>query len=354
MKRKAKKQLGRVIVNAIGSFLCCSLVLGVSMIFFSYGLNMTEEMFRHRAMLTLSNIVFLSMLFTAQDVLRSWYGEKRQVRRIMKGVEAITKGDFSYRIEPFHRFELFNQYDEIIDGINKMAKELESSETMKKDFISNVSHELKTPLSTISAYCEILQDPSLSEEERNERIAMILKNVKKLSNLISNILKLNKLENQEIYPEKKPFDLSARVASAFLSFVDVSEEKGIILNASVKDDVMIVSDPELLDIVWNNLIGNAVKFTPSGGKISVVSEEDESEVRVYVSDTGVGISRDAVSHIFDRFYQADTSHQTEGNGLGLALVERVVEIVGGEISVESEEGKGTVFQIKLKKDSESR
>lgn len=354
MNRKAKKQLGRVIVNAIGSFLCCSIVLGVSMILFFYGLNMTEEMIKHRAMLTLSNIIFLSAFFTAQDIFRSWYGEKRQVKRIMEGVEAITKGDFSYRIEPFHRFELFNQYDEIIDGINKMAKELESSETMKKDFISNVSHELKTPLSTISAYCEILQDPSLSDEERKERITMILKNVKKLSNLVSNILKLNKLENQEIYSERRLFDLSARIASSFLSFVDASEEKGIILNASVIDDVMIVSDPDLLDIVWNNLIGNAVKFTPSGGKVSVVLEEDDKEVRVFVSDTGIGISKDAISHIFDRFYQADTSHQTEGNGLGLALVKRVIEIVGGELSVESEEGKGSVFEIKLKKDTETR
>lgn len=353
MNKKAKKQLGRLVVNAIGSFLCCSLVLGVSMVFFFYGLNMTEEMIRHRAMLTLSNIMFLSMLFTAQDMFRSWYGEKRQVKRIMKGVEAITKGDFSYRIEPFHRFELFNQYDEIIDGINKMAKELESSETMKKDFISNVSHELKTPLSTISAYCEILQDPSLSEEERNERISMIIKNVKKLSNLISNILKLNKLENQEIYSEKKSFDLSARIASSFLSYVDICEEKGINLNASVKDDVIIVSDPDLLDIVWNNLIGNAVKFTPSGGRVSVVLEEDDSEVRVYISDTGIGINKEALSHIYERFYQGDTSHQTEGNGLGLAIVKRIIEIVGGELSVDSVEGKGTTFVVKLQKETET-
>lgn len=353
MNKKAKKQLGRLVVNAIGSFLCCSLVLGVSMVLFFYGLNMTEEMIRHRAMLTLSNIMFLSMLFTAQDMFRSWYGEKRQVKRIMKGVEAITKGDFSYRIEPFHRFELFNQYDEIIDGINKMAKELESSETMKKDFISNVSHELKTPLSTISAYCEILQDPSLSEEERNERISMIIKNVKKLSNLISNILKLNKLENQEIYSEKKSFDLSARIASSFLSYVDICEEKGINLNASVKDDVIIVSDPDLLDIVWNNLIGNAVKFTPSGGRVSVVLEEDDSEVRVYISDTGIGINKEALSHIYERFYQGDTSHQTEGNGLGLAIVKRIIEIVGGELSVDSVEGKGTTFVVKLQKETET-
>lgn len=351
MKKKARKQLIRVVVNAIGSFLCCSVVLGASMILFFYGLEMTEEMIKHRAMLTFSNIIFLSFLFVAQDMFRSWYGEKRQVKRIMKGVEAITRGDFSYRIEHINRFELFNQYDEIIDGINRMAKELESSETMKKDFISNVSHELKTPLSTISAYCEILQDPSLSEEERNERISMILKNVKKLSNLVSNILKLNKLENQEIYPEKRNFDLSARVASSFLSYVDACEEKGLVINASVKDDVRIYSDPDLLDIVWNNLIGNAVKFTPKGGKISVSLEENEEEVIVSISDTGVGISQESLKHIFERFYQGDTSHQTEGNGLGLSLVKRVVEIVGGEISVDSTERQGSIFEIKLKKES---
>ena len=350
MKKTARKKLIRVIVNAIGSFLCCGIVLGVSMVLFFYGLNMTEEMIKHRAILTLTNIIFLSALFVAQDYFRSWYGEKRQVNRIMKGVDAITRGDFSYRIEPFHKIEFFNQYDEIIEGINRMAKELGSSETMKKDFISNVSHELKTPLSTISAYCEILQDPTISEEERRERIAMILKNVKKLSLLVSNILKLNKLENQEIYAENTTFDISARVASSLLSFVDICEEKELEIRAAITDDVKITSDPELLDIVWNNLIGNAVKFTPNGGRISVGLIESEEGVTVSISDTGIGISKDSQKHVFERFYQCDTSHETEGNGLGLSLVRKVIEIVGGEIELESEEGKGTTITVFLNKE----
>ena len=267
----------------------------------------------------------------------------------MKGVEAITRGDFSTRIEPFHSYELFNQYDEIIDGINRMAMELESSEAMKDGFISNVSHELKTPLSSISANCEILQDPTLSQEERDERIRVILKSVRKLSSLVTDILKLNKLESQGIYPEKKTFDLSASLASSILLHIDKCEEKDIEFSCCVEDDVRVKGDPDLLDIVWNNLIANAVKFTPGGGKISVSLSSGEEDVTVSVSDTGVGISSEAIPHIFDRFYQCDPSRQTEGNGLGLSLVKRVLEISGGKIEVESKEGVGSVFTVSLPK-----
>lgn len=351
MKKRARKQLVRFIVNSVGSFICCSLILGISMLLFFHGLNMTEEMMKRRALLTFSNIIFLSFLFTAQDLLRSYLGEKRQVKRIMKGVESITRGDFSTRIEPFHPLELFNQYDEIIDGINRMAAELESNESLKKDFISNVSHELKTPLATISAYCEILQDPTLSEEERKERISMILKSVRKLSLLVTNILRLNKLENQEISIRSVSFDLSARLADSILSFADKCEEKGVGIEADVKDDVYITSDPDLLDMAWNNLIANAVKFTDRGGRISVSLMEEENEVKVVVSDTGCGISPLAIGHIYDRFYQGDTSHKTEGNGLGLALVKRILEMTEGQIEVESQEGKGSSFTVTLPKNS---
>ena len=132
--------------------------------------------------------------------------------------------------------------------------------------------------------------------------------------------------------------------------MDLCEEKGLKIKAEIKDDVRITSDPELLDIVWNNLIGNAVKFTPKGGEISVSLEELDESIVVCVTDTGIGISKDAQRHIFERFYQCDTSHQTEGNGLGLSLVKKVVEILEGDISVESQEGRGTIFEIRLKKE----
>lgn len=347
MKKTTRKRLVRFIINGAGSFICCSVVLGVSMLIFFHGLNMTEEMIKHRLLLTLSNILFLSFLFTLQDMLRSWYGEKRQVKRILAGVDAITRGDFSVRIAPFHKESPFNQYDEIIDGINRMAAELESTESMKKDFISNVSHEIKTPLANISAYCEILQDPTLSEEERNERFSMVLKSVRNLSSLVSNILKLNKLENQEISSHRREFDLSARVADVFLSFVDECEEKGIGLSAEIKDDVIVSSDPDLLDIVWNNLMANAVKFTPKGGTISVTLRENEKSVEVAVRDSGCGIAPQSIPHIFERFYQGDTSHRTEGNGLGLSLVKRVMEITGSTITVESREGRGALFTVSI-------
>ena len=180
---------------------------------------------------------------------------------------------------------------------------------------------------------------------------MILKSVRKLSLLVTNILRLNKLENQEISIRSVSFDLSARLADSILSFADKCEEKGVGIEADVKDDVYITSDPDLLDMAWNNLIANAVKFTDRGGRISVSLMEEESEVKVVVSDTGCGISASAIGHIYDRFYQGDTSHKTEGNGLGLALVKRILEMTEGQIEVESQEGKGSSFTITLPKNS---
>jgi signal transduction histidine kinase len=166
--------------------------------------------------------------------------------------------------------------------------------------------------------------------------------------LITNILKMNKLENQQISPKVQEYDLTEQVAECLLAFDDALERKNIDLQCEMDDRILVTADPELLTLVWNNLLSNAVKFTPEGGSITVSVKPENENAVVSVRDTGCGITKDTAKHIFDKFYQGDTSHATEGNGLGLALVKRVIDLTGGEISVSSTPEEGSVFTVKLK------
>ena len=172
---------------------------------------------------------------------------------------------------------------------------------------------------------------------------------RRLADLIANILKLNKLENQQIYPEQRVYDLGEQLCECLLAFENIWEEKGIELDTDLEENVHIKSDAELLSLVWNNLISNALKFTPNGGRVCVSLKTEASCAVVQISDTGCGISKSVGAHIFEKFYQGDTSHATQGNGLGLALVKRSMDIVEGNISVSSEVGKGSVFTVKIRR-----
>jgi signal transduction histidine kinase len=234
-------------------------------------------------------------------------------------------------------------------AINAMAAELSGTETLRTDFIANVSHELKTPLAVMGNYATMLQRPGITEEEKNEYAKAISEATRKLAQLITNILKLNKLENQQIFPQPKEFDLGEQLCECLLGFEDAWEAKNLEIETDIADDVRIRSDPELLSLVWNNLISNAVTFTPDGGKIGVMLKTEEHFVTVQVRDTGCGMTPEIGRHIFEKFYQGDVSHATQGNGLGLALVKRVVDILGGEIGVQSVYGQGSAFTVKFKR-----
>jgi signal transduction histidine kinase len=165
--------------------------------------------------------------------------------------------------------------------------------------------------------------------------------------MISNILKLNKLENQTIYPASVTFDLGEQLCECLVGLEDVWDKKGLEIDADVEENVRVKADPELLTLVWNNLFSNAIKFTDEGGKISLSMKSENSRAVVKISDTGCGISPEVGKHMFEKFYQGDTSHASKGNGLGLALVKRVIDITGGDISVSSEVGKGSTFTVML-------
>lgn len=283
-------------------------------------------------------------LFTRKKIKDTY---EKPLHQLAEATDKVANGDFSVYIPTLHTLDRLDYLDVMILDFNKMVEELGSIETLKTDFVSNVSHEMKTPIAVIKNCAELLQMEQVSEVQRKEYGASIESAALRLSNLISNILKLNKLENQRLTPEVKIYDVCRQLCECILQFEDAWDEKEIELETKIEDMALIKADSSLLELVWNNLISNAIKFTEPGGSITICQISDEKYVKVSVSDTGCGMSRENMNHIFDKFYQGDTSHSKEGNGLGLALVKRVLELMDGDIQVISEEGIGSTFTVTL-------
>ena len=334
-------------LGAISFFILIAFVIQMAILAYDYICEKTDNN-ALIAVLILILIFILSTFCTIFDFIRRKIMIDRPVSRILDATNRIARGDFRVRIEINHTHDKYDEFDIIAENLNAMTAELQKSEVMKNDFISNVSHELKTPLAVIGNYAKALSDPELDTESREKYAKTLVSASSRLSELVSNILKLNKLENHQLKPEIQRTNLSDMLAEAIVSYEASIEDKGIELDVSL-DDVWINSSPALLELVWNNLISNAVKFTERGGRVSVELFERECSAVVRVSDTGCGMSREVGMRIFEKFYQGDSSHSGEGNGLGLALVKKVIDILGGEISVTSEIGKGSSFTVTLKK-----
>jgi signal transduction histidine kinase len=281
-------------------------------------------------------------------LLKGIYFDK-PIKTIADAAQKVADGDFTVRIPPHRKDGKKDQIELLIEDFNTMTEELSSTETLKADFITNVSHEIKTPLSVIQSYATAIQDDDITPEERHEYGKTIVETSKKLTELVTNILKMNKLENQEILPRSTPFALDEQLRECVLSYEELWDKKNITLVGDDIDEVTVNCDRTLLELVWNNLISNAVKFTDGGGVITLTLKEEGDFAVVQITDTGCGMSPETTCHIFDKFYQGDTSHSTEGNGLGLALVSKVIALTGGEISVTSTIGVGTTITVKVKK-----
>lgn len=292
-------------------------------------------------------IIGLSLVCTLIDFLRRKFTVDKATAQILRATERITSGDFSVKLVPRHSFRHYDEFDEIMENLNVMTAELSKIEVLKTDFISNVSHEIKTPLAVIRNSALSLLDETLNAEERKSRTETLVKATARLNDLVMNILRLNKLENNVITPEYAEVRLDELLAEAVISFEDPIDEKGIELECDF-DEIPAYTSPSHLELVWNNLLSNAVKFTPAGGKIGVSLKRDGNDAVLTVTDSGCGISAETGKHIFDKFYQGDTSHAEEGNGLGLPIVKKVVELLGGEIGVESQIGQGSRFTVTLK------
>lgn len=292
---------------------------------------------------------WVAMTLLAAIILHLYSCNKvdKPMRTLSRAMRRVADGDFSVRVTPFHRKNKFDYMDIMFEDFNRMVQELGSTETMKNDFITNVSHEIKTPLTIINSYASALARGCLSEQEQRNYAATIASASEGLSAMVSNILRLNKLENQQIIPHSEPYDLTRQLCDCALAHEARWEEKNIEFDAQLEERVMVLADESMMEIVFNNLISNAIKFTESGGRIILRQLKDGGDVVVTVGDTGCGMDEKTMSHIFDKFYQGDTSHSKEGNGLGLALVRRVLEIAGGTISVTSAPGEGSEFTVRL-------
>lgn len=327
---------------------CCTMLF-VSTLRDTLGTVLTDANISAAARITFWNVALLSLIFTIMDAVRRKITVERPVQNITNAAEKIIQGDFSVRVKPQNRLGTDDTFNRIIECFNKMAEELGSVETLRTDFIANVSHEMKTPLAVMQNYGTLLQSPDLTEEQRIEYAKGVTDASRRMADMMTNILKLNRLENQQIYPQVTEFDLSEQLCECLLQYENIWEKAGIEIETEIAENVIVKADAELLSHVWNNLFSNAFKFTPSGGTVTVSLTATESHAVVKVTDTGCGMTPEVGAHIFEKFYQGDSSHSVQGNGLGLALVKRVIDIMQGEISVESAVGKGSAFTVKIRR-----
>lgn len=291
-------------------------------------------------------IALLCMCSVIATALSGFFGKYylRPLKDLSDATKQVQKGNFKVQIE--NAKEPISEMDELISNFNEMVRELDGIELFRNDFINNFSHEFKTPIVSIRGFAKELQFGDLTEEQRSEYAKIIAEESDRLSKLSISVLELSKLETQQIVTNKTEFYLDEQLRQSILMQEPVWTEKNIEIIPEL-EEVCFYSNEELLCHIWNNLISNALKFTPNGGEVRVDLRADEKKVTVCVSDTGIGMTDEVKQHIFEKFYQGDPSHHGLGYGIGLTTVARVVKLCNGRIEVESEPGKGSTFTVIL-------
>lgn len=273
----------------------------------------------------------------------------KPLSELVKATKRVMGGDYTAKLEMgWIEKHTVKELRELIRDFNDMTEELRNTELFRKDFISSFSHEFKTPLASIRGFARQLYEGDLTPEQQREFSKIILDETEYLSVLSQNTLLMTSLENKDIVSEKISFSLDEQLRGCMIRLEPQWSAKDIEIDMEGLEDVKFFWNEQLLAHVWNNLFDNAVKFTPEGGLIRVSCRRENETVTVVIEDSGCGIAEDALPHIFEKFYQADSSHATKGNGLGLPLVKRIVELCGGTVEVSSELGGGTTFSVRLR------
>lgn len=298
--------------------------------------------------LSFSILISLLAVVSVFSALMSYFLGRRILAPMVKLSQAskeVARGNFNVSVSDSSRLE---EVQTTFRNFNAMVRELNGVATLSNDFISNVSHEFKTPLSAMEGYAMLLQDPTLTQDEREDYAARILYNTRRMSDLVGNILMLSKMENKGIAEEYHTFRLDEQLRQVAVAMEPSWSAKGLWVDA-VLDEVSFYGCESLLQHVWSNLLSNAIKFSQEGGKISLRLLEQKECVVVSISDEGCGMTPEVCSRIFEKFYQGDTSHRSEGNGLGLPLVKRIVELSEGVVEVQSTPDAGSTFRVILPK-----
>ncbi len=265
------------------------------------------------------------------------------IQKLKDGMNDVSDGDFTVKIDTNSPI---NEVKELYDSFDLMVKELSATEILQSDFMSNVSHEIKTPVNAIEGYAMLLESEEITPEEQQEYVEKILFNTKRLSELVGNVLLLSKIDNQAIPKNEKKFRLDEQIRQSIMQLETKWTEKDIELDVEL-ERTEFIGNATLLIHVWDNLINNAIKFNNHGGTVKLRLSNNADRVTFTIEDNGPGVSEDAIKHIFDKFYQADSSHRQEGNGLGLALVKRIVDLYEGEIKAGNLPDTGCRFTVVL-------
>lgn len=266
----------------------------------------------------------------------------KPIRVLIDAINQLAGGNFSVRIH----LDLTPEFVRLSDSFNRMAQELENTELLRSDFINNFSHEFKTPIVSLRGFAKILKNNDLTPEEREEYLDIIINESNRLSLLASNVLNLSKIEKISIMTDTTTFDLAEEIRRCVLLLESKWQKKGLDLIIDM-EELKYHGNKDLLNQVWINLIDNSIKFSPEKGKIKLKLNHTDTGVIFKILDNGCGMDEKALAHIFDRFYQGDTSHTTEGNGIGLTIVKKIVSLHNGALTVESEAGIGSTFTVKL-------
>jgi signal transduction histidine kinase len=292
-----------------------------------------------------SPIIFIMILSIALGTTLGRLVSKASLkpfRRLIDATEQMAKGNFDVRIH----FDYPEEFVNLSNSFNKMAEELGSLEILRSDFVNNFSHEFKTPIVSLRGFAKVLKNQNLSSEERDEYLDIIISETDRLSSLATNVLNLSKVENLKIVTENQLFDLSEQIRRTILLLESRWSEKKLDMQVDL-EEVVFNGNEDLLNQIWLNLVDNAIKFSPQHAEIVIQLQENNNYIIFKIIDNGAGLTEEAKKHLFDKFYQADSSHASDGNGIGLAIVKRIVLLYNGTISVESELGIGTTFTLTL-------
>lgn len=319
-----------------------AIVIGISLILLQTGTISFVNIARHAPVVP---VVIMLVISVAVGTIVSFivsHFPLRPVRRMIDAINRLADGDFSVRLTlPGPR-----PFQELATSFNRMAEELGGIEVLRTDFVNSFSHEFKTPIVSIKGFAEELKHDDLSSEQRGEYLDIIIAESGRLATLATNVLNLSKVEKQVILTDRRPFDLTEQIRRCILLFESKWESKHLDLSVDL-EEISFSGNEDLLSQVWLNLIDNAVKFTHIGGSIEIRLFQADGGVRFVVRDDGCGIGEDQLMHIFDKFYQGDPSRSVSGNGLGLSVALRIVELHGGKLECHSQENSGAEFTVVL-------
>lgn len=349
-KEEKKKRVGLTLLLALLVFLIeiLAIIIAVGLIILLMQTGIIEE-FSEDMLSPSDALLLMSVISLIVGIILSGFASKlylQPVNRFIDQINRLAAGDFKARIQFGKPIAAHATFQEIETSFNKMAKELESTEMLRSDFINNFSHEFKTPIVSITGFAKLLKRGNLSPEQQREYLDIIEMESLRLAAMATNVLDMTKVENQTILTDVAQFNLSEQLRSCILMLME-GKWKTKEIDFSVEfDEHMIIGDQELLQHVWINLLDNAIKFSPEYATVAVLIREQQNTLEVTVSNQGPKIPKEKLGRIFDKFYQGDESHSTEGNGIGLALVKQIVQLHEGKVSVVSENNI-TAFTVTL-------